>query len=158
MLRPHALTSLERNWINHPEMFHLQELIRGCLRDGVAPFFPGGYLIGNYAISGNGLYQKNYHHFAKFNGNLIGIAHFWTDLWPHQADVPIGFGVTARRNGCMVKDSQRITKRLNGWKNTIEYIYIAMLDPHYRNIKLARSPIKFPLNHHELVPLCLKDP
>ena len=114
MLRPHALTSLERNWINHPEMFHLQELIRGCLRDGVAPFFPGAYLIGNYAISGNGLYQGTYHHFAKFNGNLIGIAHFWTDLWPHQADVPIGFGVTARRNGCMVEDSQRITKRLNG--------------------------------------------
>ena len=94
MLRPHALTSPERNWINHPEMFHLQELIRDCLRDG--------------------LYQGNYHHFAKFNGNLFGIAHFWTDLWPHQADVPIGFGVTARRNGCMVEDSQRITKRLNG--------------------------------------------
>ena len=42
MLRPHALTSLERNWINHPEMFHLQELIRDCLRDGVAPSFSRG--------------------------------------------------------------------------------------------------------------------
>ena len=57
--------------------------------------------------------------YLRANGHLVGIAaiaHLWT-AGP-QADVPIGFGVTARRS-CI--DSQRITQRLNSRKNTREY-------------------------------------